>query len=136
MKSVSRSQRIRKVFLGIIACAFAGYFVVWFPWRLGFAFEITAADNPVDGMQYVSLLLLFLVGALAGWFAPEYFLLWGIATMAAFPIIASVQMFSGSTDHNLWPIEFCIYGVLTLPAIFGAALGGTLRNRNLKKKRI
>ena len=32
-------------------------------------------------------------------------------------------------SHNLWPIEFIVYGFMTIPGIFGAYIGAFIRKR-------
>ena len=110
-------------------CALAGYAAIWFPWRLAVVQETSTATNPVDGMQIMSIALLFLIGAVAGLSVPRKFWLWGLATMAAFPVIAITEMIQDPTSHNLFPIEFFIYGLLMVPAVLGAGLGCLIRLR-------
>jgi uncharacterized membrane protein YfcA len=33
------------------------------------------------------------------------------------------------TTHNLWPIEFFVYGILSIPSFIGALIGSKLTNR-------
>jgi len=66
--------------------------------------------------------LFFAFGILIGWRSPRKWVVKCLATMAAFPIIAIVDMSMGSKEHNLFPIEFFFYGWVTLPALTGAGL--------------
>ena len=111
-----------------VACALAGYLVMWVPWRLALANDATNTSIHPD-FQLVSIPLLFAVGIVAGWAVPRKTWLWGLFTMAAFPPIAINEMMKDPTSHNLWPIEFFIYGLLTLPGIYGARVGCAIRLR-------
>lgn len=74
----------------------------------------------IEGISMWSLGLLFLSGfgvkllsKLSGWKI-------GLTTMALFPIMAIFEMFVVSGSHNLFPIEFILYAVYSVPAIIGA----------------
>jgi hypothetical protein len=83
----------------------------------------------VERMGLVSVLLLWLAGVLLGAFGAGPAWRLGLATMALFPLSAIAEMFVDGTSHNLWPLEFIIYGVLSIPAMIGAMLGRLVRNR-------
>lgn len=116
------------------SCSLSGYFVVWLPWRIALANETTRATNLVDGMQLTSIPLLFVVGLVAGLIVPQRFWLWGLFTMAAFPVVAVVLMVINPKSHSLWPIEFFIYGILTLPGVLGAGVGTAIRSKYSSKQ--
>ena len=82
----------------------------------------------VDGMQLISLPYLLLVGFGCGLAVPHRFWVAGLASMSLFPVLAVVGMLRDSTSHNLLGMEFIIYGFLTLPALFGAAVGKVIRD--------
>jgi hypothetical protein len=74
----------------------------------------------IEGISLWSFGLLFLTGfgikllnKLSGWKI-------GLSTMALFPVMAILEMFVDSTSHNLFPIEFILYAVYSVPAIIGA----------------
>ena len=74
----------------------------------------------IEGISMWSLGLLFLSGfgvkllsKLSGWKI-------GLTTMAFFPIMAILEMFVVSGSHNLFPIEFILYAVYSVPGIIGA----------------
>lgn len=74
----------------------------------------------IEGISMWSVGLLFLTGfgikllnKLSGWKI-------GLSTMALFPVMAILEMFVDSTSHNLFPIEFILYAVYSIPAIIGA----------------
>ncbi len=75
------------------------------------------------------LFLLFVFGFVWG-FAKG----WPQGIFAAFfqvgllPVIAIVEMMKDSTSHNLWPLEFIIYGFMGGVGAFGAALGLVLKS--------
>ena len=106
-----------------IIAAVAGYLAVWVPWHLA-----GSPKNMVDGMQLISLPYLLLVGFGCGLAVPHRFWVAGLASMSLFPVLAVVGMLRDSTSHNLLGMEFIIYGFLTLPALFGAAVGKVIRD--------
>jgi hypothetical protein len=72
---------------------------------------------------------LFLIGTMAGFFHPKNAWLWGLATMFLFPILAFIEMAADPYSHNLWPIEFIMYGFMTIPGICGAYVGAFIRRK-------
>ena len=102
----------------------------------------------IEGMSGWSLLFLFLsgiflgiiypkheslYGMFSGVFYSKYELFLGISTMALFPILAFLEMMKDPYSHNLWPIEFVLYGFTTIPGICGAYAGTVIRKRFTKK---
>jgi len=77
----------------------------------------------VEGMSPLTLVFLFCAGFLVGCFGVGHPLLLGIATVALLPILAIAEMSVSSTTHNLWPLEFLIYGLISLCAVAGAFAG-------------
>ena len=77
----------------------------------------------VEGMSLLTLVLLFCAGFLVGCFGMGHPLLLGIATVALLPVAAFAEMIISSTSHNLWPLEFIIYGLISLCAVAGAFAG-------------
>ncbi len=84
----------------------------------------------IDGMRIESLHFMLLSGLLLGKARPQHAWIIGLATMAAFPVIALVEVIVDPTSHNLLPLEFIGYGLMTLPGLFGALCGRALRRRN------
>ncbi len=82
----------------------------------------------IEGISIWSFGLLLLSGfgvkllsKLSGWKI-------GLTTMALFPIMAIFEMIVDSSSHNLFPIEFILYAVYSVPAIIGAYLAqGTIK---------
>ena len=79
------------------------------------------------------LLPLFLIGVMAGFFNPKNAWLWGISTMSLFPVLAFIEMMKDPYSHNLWPIEFIMYGFMTIPGIIGAYIGTFIRKKIIGK---
>ena len=90
--------------------------------------DLKQYDSPLfplirTGIEGISIwsfgLLLFsgfglkLLSKLSGWKI-------GLATMALFPILAIFEMIVDTSSHNLFPIEFIIYALYSVPAIIGA----------------
>lgn len=76
----------------------------------------------IEGISFWSFGLLLLSGfgvkllsKLSGWKI-------GLTTMALFPIIAIFEIIVDSSAHNMFPIEFILYAVYSVPAIIGAYL--------------
>lgn len=119
--------------LVVVACAVAGWFAFHVPYDMAFASGATKARNPVDGMQPVSLLGIGVIGLAAGLLRPRGWLIWGLCSMAALPCVAVVEMVRDPNSHNLWPIEFVLYGVFSVPGVLGAGIGALFRNRWRKR---
>jgi hypothetical protein len=90
----------------------AGYLAVSIPWEMAVASGATKAKNMIDGMQPIPLLLLALIGFMFGLISPRWFWIGAFSQFAAFPAIAFWEMHNDPTSHNLWPLEFIIYGIM------------------------
>jgi hypothetical protein len=108
------------------AAAVSGYLAVWLPWRLAMFRGTSGATNMVDGMQPLSLLLLVLIGFVAGAIVPRYFWIGGVFSMALFPALAISDIVRDRTSHNLFPMELMIYGALTVPGIIAGFVGKSI----------
>jgi hypothetical protein len=90
-----------------------------------FAFIQTAIEN-------LSILpttvLLILSGGFVGYLKPEKWALLGFSTIVLFPIASIGEMILYPTTHNLWPIEFFVYCLLSIPALVGALIGSKLKS--------
>jgi hypothetical protein len=83
----------------------------------------------VEGMSYLTFVFLFVSGLLLGLLARGHPFLLGLATLALLPLLAIAEMFASPTSHNLWPLEFAIYGFISLSAVLGAYIGRYLQKR-------
>jgi hypothetical protein len=77
----------------------------------------------VEGMSLLTLVFLFCAGFLVGCFGIGPPLLLGTATVALLPLAAFAEIIVSSTTHNHWPLEFIIYGLISLCAVAGAFAG-------------
>lgn len=86
----------------------------------------------VEKMNSHTFLLLALIGFLIAFFGRAPSLIIGASTMAIFPIISLLDMLAGSffgrSDHNLFPIEWFIYMLISIYGIAGAICGRIVRN--------
>lgn len=80
-----------------------------------------------EGANAKTLIFLFLAGLIVGVFRRSPSLLIGVSAMALFPLASVAEMVADPKSHNLFPIEWFLYGLATIPAIAGAALGHQLR---------
>jgi hypothetical protein len=98
----------------------------------------------IEGMSRWTFLFLFLSGMFLGVIYPKreqlygmflgviyskHEILWGISTMSLFPILAFLEMMTDHNSHNLWPIEFVLYGFATIPGIIGAYTGAFIKRK-------
>jgi hypothetical protein len=121
----------------VLALSYAvlGYAVVWAPWRIASAAGWTSAANPIEGFQTVSYVLLFLVGVAGALTAPRRSPALAILTVAVFPLLSILEMARDPASHNLWPIEFVFYGLLSLCAVVGVGVTVWLRERLSRRSR-
>jgi hypothetical protein len=83
----------------------------------------------VEGMSFLTLTFLFCAGIILGCLGRGNPFLLGIATVVLLPVFAIAEMIVSPTSHNLWPLEFAIYGLVSLSAVVGAFLGRFIRRR-------
>jgi len=83
----------------------------------------------IDGYSPLTILLLIIGGCVLGIYNPGRSWLAGFATMAAFPVITFIDVAHGWEQHQLWPFEMLMYGILAIPSVIGAVLGSRLRRR-------
>jgi hypothetical protein len=112
----------RQLLIITVIAAVAGYLALWVPWVLAGSHK-----NMLDGMQPISLLYLTLVGFGCGLAVPQRFWVAGLASMALFPVMAILGAVRDPNSHNLLGIEFVMYAFLTIPALFGGAIGKVIR---------
>ena len=51
--------------------------------------------------------------------------------VALLPVFATIEIFKDPTSHNLWPLEFIMYGFMGGVGAFGAALGLVLKSSKI-----
>ncbi len=112
----------RQVIVAAIVAAVGGYLAVWIPWVLAGSHK-----NMIDGMRPISLLYLALLGLGYGLAVPNRVWIAGLASMSLFPIMAILGIIRDPNSHNLLGMEIIVYGILTIPALFGGALGKMIR---------
>ncbi len=122
------------ILLSLLLAAFLGIASVMLPvWLL----SLKPYQSPlfplirtgVEGMSFFTLVFLFFSGVLLGFLGRGHPFLLGIATMALLPCLAIAEIIASPVSHNLWPLEFALYGLISLSAVFGAFLGRYLRKR-------
>jgi hypothetical protein len=77
----------------------------------------------VEHASLAALVGLFIAGLVARYMVAAPIWLVGIGTVAALPIMAAADILVDPTSHNLWPIEFVMYAVASLPGLLGAIVG-------------
>ena len=87
----------------------------------------------VERMSYLTFILLFVSGLLLGLLGRGHPFLLGLATLALLPLLAIAEMVASPTSHNLWPIEFVIYGFISLSAVLGTYIGRYVQKRIRKR---
>lgn len=106
----------------VVAAAACGYLAVWLPWVLAGSHK-----NMIDGMRLESLIYLMLVGLVGGLALRQSVWIVGLASMAAFPFLAIIEGMRDPTTHNLLGLEIIMYGLGTIPALLGGAIGKGVR---------
>jgi len=86
----------------------------------------------IEGFSVLSIIFLFSTGfgmrfytKLSGWKI-------GLSTMALFPIMAIIEMIVDSTSHNMFPFEFIVYAITTIPGIIGAYIAQVVQKALVK----
>jgi len=86
----------------------------------------------IEGFSVWSIIFLFSTGfgmkfytKLSGWKI-------GLSTMALFPIMAMMEMIVDSNSHNMFPFEFIVYAITTIPGIIGAYIAQVVQKALVK----
>ncbi|WP_339658737.1 hypothetical protein [uncultured Polaribacter sp.] len=74
----------------------------------------------IEGISKYSLIFLFLSGFIVKLFSDVSSWKIGLLSMVLFPLATFCEMIADSSSHNMFPIEFILYGIYTIPAIIGA----------------
>jgi hypothetical protein len=89
----------------------------------------------LEGLSAFTFLFLYLSGFLVKLFSDLSSWKIGLMSMALLPFAAICEMIADSSSHNLFPIEFILYGFYTIPAIIGAYTSQILKSI-IKEKRL
>lgn len=86
----------------------------------------------------IHLPLLFVAGFIPGLLSPASFWAVGFATIIVLPIWSVLDMVDASIDgierHNLFPIEWFLYSILSLPGMAGAWAAKLVRRKWVTSK--
>lgn len=74
----------------------------------------------IEGISMWSFIFLFLSGFVVKFFINLSGWKIGLLTMALFPVWVLAEVIIDPTSHNLFPFEFLLYSLYTIPAIIGA----------------
>jgi hypothetical protein len=88
----------------------------------------------IEGMSIYSLSFLFLSGFIVKLFSKASFWKIGLMSMTLFPLATFCEMIFDPTSHNMFPFEFILYVIYTIPAIIGAAASQFMKRFVLKKE--
>lgn len=123
---MSRQVRIIVELLLVVAM---GFVVIVLPVKLdpGGRDYGSLMRNAVEGFRMYTLGLLAVLGFVAGRFGRGPWILLGPATVAVLPMWALFDMMTGH-EHNLFPIEFAMYGFYALFGLAGAFAGRRLQS--------
>jgi len=92
------------------------------PWYPAPLFPILR--NAVEYLSKGALVWLFVAGGVAGLiFRSLNPMVVGLSMLALLPVAAVAEMMGDPTSHNLWPLEFAMYAVISLAPAAGAAAG-------------
>ncbi len=90
---------------------------------------LTGIGILLGGHSWLALMLLGTSGVVLGALNPRKPWRWGVGMMTPFPALAVLDMVTSMANHQIWPLEFLFYALLTVPGIIGGTIGGYLRNR-------
>jgi hypothetical protein len=92
------------------------------PWYPSPLFPILR--NAVEYLSKGALVWLFVAGGAAGLvFRSLPAVVVGMSMLALLPVAAVAEMMADPKSHNLWPLEFAMYAVISLAPAAGAAAG-------------
>lgn len=86
-----------------------------------------------DGFSLQTLVGLGLLGVVLGMFRKANPLLLGLSTVVLLPVTSAVEMLGDPTSHNVWPLEWFAYGLMSVPGICGASIGHVLAGALARK---
>jgi len=85
-------------------------------------------------MTWLTFVILFVGGIILGRFFSIRPLLLGMFSMAAMPVLAILEMIVAPESHNLFPVEFFLYAVVSMVTVGGIFLGHRIRYKMFKNK--
>ncbi|MCK0155965.1 hypothetical protein MWU65_02160 [Cellulophaga sp. F20128] len=88
----------------------------------------------IEGISMYSLGFLIFSGFIVKLFSDVPSWKIGLMSMILFPLAAICEMIADSSSHNMFPIEFILYGFYTIPAIIGAYTAQLIKSLAIKKK--
>ena len=88
----------------------------------------------IEGISLYSISFLFLSGFIVKLLSKPSFWKIGLMSMALFPLATFCEMIFDSASHNMFPFEFILYAIYTIPAIMGAAASQVLKRFVIKKE--
>lgn len=89
----------------------------------------------IEEMSWLTLAMLLLIGTLEGaLFSPRPPFA-AVASISGLIVVATAEMVVSPTSHNLWPIEFFLYGLLVATPVFVAAYGARAMARRWRPPR-
>jgi hypothetical protein len=88
----------------------------------------------VEGMTWLTFVILFVGGIVLGLIFSIQPVLLGMFSMAAMPVFSILEMIVDPNSHNLFPIEFIIYAVVSMVTVGGVFLGCRIRYKIFKNK--
>jgi hypothetical protein len=86
--------------------------------------------NAVEHVGVWQIALLFLAGLVLGTVSRWRAMLLGGAVVLLLPLLAIAEIFADPKSHNLWPLEFVVYGFYGCVAAAGAGLVHRLNRRH------
>jgi len=127
----------RAKIVSFISAPILGFLCMFFPVLLlkGIDYEKDYLVSSLVGFTWENqvpvptVILLLIVGVLIGLLSLRLWWFLGPLTMLIFPVVAIIDMMIWPKSHNLWFIEFIIYGLFCIPGFVGAFIGSRLGRR-------
>lgn len=85
---------------------------------------LTATPSNISKLSFCAL---FAAGVIVGLIDPKRPFLYGLSSMAIFPVLAIIEKTNDITTHAHFPLEFLYYMLLSTAAIGGALLGKEIK---------
>lgn len=96
--------------------------------------EVITFDESLDIVSVITLyfekvlpvptiILLLGFGVIIGLIVRRFWFLLGLSSILIFPCVAIYEILNNPSSHNLWPFEFLVYGVFSIPPTIGVFVG-------------